>query len=654
MRRAASRRIVSPLSIGFSTIAFTSAAYSLGRPRRCGWGTSFASAARTSAGRPASIGVSKMPGAIVITRICWLARSRAIGSVMPTTPPFEAAYAAWPIWPSKAATLAVLTITPRSPSTGSCAAMRAAATRIVLKVPIRLIVITRENCSSGSGPSREIVRPAVPTPAQLTTMCRPPSCSNTAATAAVICSPLVTSAGVQIALPRPALSSVATCWPGWLDRSTSATAAPFSTSSSAVARPSPEAPPVISAALPLMFILPLSVLSRARPGNEGARNEEQGKNVPSFLVCAGRSLDRHGVGRRADAAGHVQRRAGEEAVVDTILRTGRGQRFQIPHLAEGHAQIREGAHVQPAGGRVGGVELHCRAVAGHGGDAVVPQPGGHRHARVEAGEGHLALHPLARSAVGGQVVLGPAAADQQDVARPHLDLLHLRDFLHQLRRDTERCSGVDRLALRPLVARHVQQDGPAADAAPRPVLDAVALAGAHLFARGEVVEAVARVSGVRQAVPLAGTLWVEVVQPVVHRHAAGHLHHAVRVGAAAEERRVGQVDAPVEAEAHPRADAGRRGLDALRREEVDRAELVVLAEEAPVGAALGVGALGKLRVTRQAVRWGKCCCHGGAPSRPAAPALFTVATIAAHARSRTPCERRGSCRKAMLPARSPL
>jgi hypothetical protein len=47
-----------------------------------------------------SIGVPKMPGAIVMLRMPLRARSRAIGRVMPTTPPLEAEYAAWPICPS--------------------------------------------------------------------------------------------------------------------------------------------------------------------------------------------------------------------------------------------------------------------------------------------------------------------------------------------------------------------------------------------------------------------------------------------------------------------------------------------------------------------------------------------------------------------------
>ena len=60
-------------------------------------------------------------GRIVLTRMPSPIRSRAIGSVMPTMPAFEAEYDAWPIWPSCAATDAVLTIAPRSPSsrTGS-------------------------------------------------------------------------------------------------------------------------------------------------------------------------------------------------------------------------------------------------------------------------------------------------------------------------------------------------------------------------------------------------------------------------------------------------------------------------------------------------------------------------------------------------------
>ena len=49
-----------------------------------------ASEARTSSRSRASSGVSMVPGAIVLTRISLLARSRAATIVMPTMPAFEA------------------------------------------------------------------------------------------------------------------------------------------------------------------------------------------------------------------------------------------------------------------------------------------------------------------------------------------------------------------------------------------------------------------------------------------------------------------------------------------------------------------------------------------------------------------------------------
>ena len=53
-----------------------------------------------------------VPGAMVQTRIPYLAKSLATGRVIPTMPPLLAEYAACPICPSNAATLAVLTMTP--------------------------------------------------------------------------------------------------------------------------------------------------------------------------------------------------------------------------------------------------------------------------------------------------------------------------------------------------------------------------------------------------------------------------------------------------------------------------------------------------------------------------------------------------------------
>src|ERR1043166_2126836 len=60
-------------------IAATSPPYSAGSPSRLGNTTSAESAARLSSGSAPSIGVSKMPGAIVITRIPAGARARRAG-----------------------------------------------------------------------------------------------------------------------------------------------------------------------------------------------------------------------------------------------------------------------------------------------------------------------------------------------------------------------------------------------------------------------------------------------------------------------------------------------------------------------------------------------------------------------------------------------
>src|SRR5258705_160171 len=77
MRMAPSRRITSPLSIGFSMMWAARAAYSTGRPSRGGKGTCLPSESRAGSGRPASMGVSKRPGAMVMTPMASSARERA-------------------------------------------------------------------------------------------------------------------------------------------------------------------------------------------------------------------------------------------------------------------------------------------------------------------------------------------------------------------------------------------------------------------------------------------------------------------------------------------------------------------------------------------------------------------------------------------------
>ena len=73
-------------------------------------------------------------------------------------------------------------------------AMITAASRITLKVPIRLMRITVSKTSSGCAPVLLTVRIAMPMPAQLTTICRPPNWSTAICSAAPTCSSLVTSA----------------------------------------------------------------------------------------------------------------------------------------------------------------------------------------------------------------------------------------------------------------------------------------------------------------------------------------------------------------------------------------------------------------------------------------------------------------------------
>ena len=68
-----------------------SAANSAGLPSRGGNGIEAASDCCTGSGSGFISGVANRPGAMVQTRMPCCARSRAIGSVMPTRPPFDGA-----------------------------------------------------------------------------------------------------------------------------------------------------------------------------------------------------------------------------------------------------------------------------------------------------------------------------------------------------------------------------------------------------------------------------------------------------------------------------------------------------------------------------------------------------------------------------------
>src|SRR3546814_9164159 len=68
IRIAPSRRMVSPLSIGFCKMLSTISANSSGLPSRLGNGTCLPSESCASCGSDSSSGVRNRPGAIVITR----------------------------------------------------------------------------------------------------------------------------------------------------------------------------------------------------------------------------------------------------------------------------------------------------------------------------------------------------------------------------------------------------------------------------------------------------------------------------------------------------------------------------------------------------------------------------------------------------------
>jgi hypothetical protein len=79
-----------PLSIGFSTIATASRAYSLGRPIRLGNAASLVSVSANSSGMLAVRPVLNRLGAIDSTRMPRLPRSRAIVRVIPAMPALAA------------------------------------------------------------------------------------------------------------------------------------------------------------------------------------------------------------------------------------------------------------------------------------------------------------------------------------------------------------------------------------------------------------------------------------------------------------------------------------------------------------------------------------------------------------------------------------
>src|SRR5271169_2704085 len=192
------------------------------------------------------MGVSMRPGRMQFARMPTTARSRASGSVSPTTPPLDDEYATWPIWPSSAATEAVFTMAPRQPSpSASWRLIFVAASRQTLNVPTRLISMTflyrSRSCALAYSPSFPIVRVAHPIPAQFTTL-HSGARAEAASTAAITWSVSVTSHDAK-APP----SSLASASPFSALRSARSTRTPRLASRRAVDSPRPEAPPVMSA-----------------------------------------------------------------------------------------------------------------------------------------------------------------------------------------------------------------------------------------------------------------------------------------------------------------------------------------------------------------------------------------------------------------------
>ncbi|MNT35739.1 hypothetical protein D3C72_1717780 [compost metagenome] len=170
-------------------------------------------------------------------------------------------------------------ITPRSPSlSGVFCTIAAAARRIMLKVPIRLMRMVLSKASSGCGPFLPTVLLAVAMPAQLMMPDRRPSAWAAATTA------WPSASEVTSQRTNWPFSSVARAWPACSLRSAMTTLAPASASILAVPAPRPEAPPVTMKTLSLICICGVSFVL---------------VSISVYVnvnYCTGRGLLRKGVG----------------------------------------------------------------------------------------------------------------------------------------------------------------------------------------------------------------------------------------------------------------------------------------------------------------------------------------------------------------------
>ena len=247
----------------------------------------------------------------------------------------------------------------------------------------------------------------------------------------------------------------------------------------------------------------------------------------------------------------------------------------------------------------------ARDVVAHDrGDAVIPEPRHRLGVPLQAGDRLRALHGLRLQAIRLahlHVVGHPARAEEQDVPAADLHPLLLRDRLDHRRVHADPDAGLEPLAQ---VAWDVQQHAATVDAAAlRPEVDAQAVTVRQVVVLQAVVVAVLAVAHVAQAVPLAGTLQVEIVQAVVAA-AAVREHHVLDRPAPAlalrHRRATRHVQRQVEVDRDAALHQPGGGLDLLRADEVHRAVVVILAKDVP-RVAFTRGELRQFVVQRQTI-----------------------------------------------------
>ena len=188
---------------------------------------------------PATIGVTIVPGHTALQRMFWAWKRRAVWRVMPTMAAFEDTYAA-PPHPITPATEATLTI-----EAPDC--IRLEAARMQRIVPFWLVSTMRSRSSSvkrsmGLSPSSRM-------PALLTSTSIFPNLSITTCISFSGSSGLEISVATARTLPPFSSISLATSCRAASRRAVITTVAPSAANSLAVAAPTPELPPVITATL---------------------------------------------------------------------------------------------------------------------------------------------------------------------------------------------------------------------------------------------------------------------------------------------------------------------------------------------------------------------------------------------------------------------